>query len=154
MGALLEVYRRCEDFLALGPAPHASEEMIRGDLAASAAAGGVFCGVFDGTGDMLGVVDFAMYGHGSHRDEAHLSLLMLARPYRGRALGAQVVRAVEAEIWRDARVKTIAAEVQVNNPAAIRFWERQGYRIVGGPEVGPDGTTVYHLCKQRESEEL
>ena len=164
MGALLAVYRQCEDFLALGPAPHASEEMIRGDLAASVAEGGVFCGIFvgatdigatdDGAGEMLGVVDFAVHGHGGDRAEAHLALLMLARPHRGRGLGAQVVRAVEAEIWRDAQVKAIAAEVQVNNPAAIRFWGRQGYQVVGGPERVPDGTTVYHLRKQRESEDL
>lgn len=153
MDALLAVYRACEDFLALGPTPHASEAMIRGDLLASAAEGGRFCGVFNPAGDLLGVVDFAAHGHRGDRAEAHLALLMLASPHRGLGLGARVVQAVEHEIWHDAAVKVIAAEVQVNNPRALRFWERMGYRAVGGPELEPDGTTVYHLLRHRQPED-
>jgi ribosomal protein S18 acetylase RimI-like enzyme len=154
MDALLALYRQCEDFLALGPVAHASAEMIRGDLAASASAGGVFCGIFDVTDAMLGVADFATQGYNGKRAEAHLALLMLAKPYRGCGLGSKIVRAIETEIWRDEQIEAIAAEVQVNNPAAIRFWRRQRYEIVGGPELVPDGTTVYHLRKQRASEGL
>jgi hypothetical protein len=55
--ALLDVYRQCEDFLALGPNPTASAEMIAGDLALSQGQGGIFYGVYDPAGQMIGVVD-------------------------------------------------------------------------------------------------
>ena len=41
--AVLEVYRQCEDFLALGPVPTASLEMVQSDLEHSKEEGGVFC---------------------------------------------------------------------------------------------------------------
>src|SRR5512143_3408157 len=44
--ALLEVYRQCEDFLALGPDPHASPEMVEKDRALSRQEGGIYCGIF------------------------------------------------------------------------------------------------------------
>ncbi len=146
--ALLEAYRQCEDFLALGPQPHASAEMIRADLALSRAAGGLFCGIFDPAGAMLGVVDFVPAGYEGHPAHGFIELLMIAQPQRGRGLGARVLRAVEAEIGRPPQVTAILAGVQVNNPAAIRFWDRMGYKIVGGPELQPDGTTVWYLRKE------
>ncbi|MCX6028632.1 MAG: N-acetyltransferase [Chloroflexi bacterium] len=146
--ALLEVYRQCGDFLALGPQPHASAEMIRADLALSSAAGGLFCGIFDPAGAMLGVVDFVPAGHEGHPAHGFIELLMIAQPHRGRGLGAGVIRAVEAEISRAPQVTAILAGVQVNNPAAIRFWDRMGYKIVGGPELFLDGTTAWSLRKE------
>ena len=50
----LEVYRRCEDFLALGPEPKASLEMVLADLEISRQEGGCFCGIYGPTGNMLG----------------------------------------------------------------------------------------------------
>ncbi len=44
--AVLEVYRQSEDFLALGPDPHASPEMVAKDRELSRQEGGVFCGIF------------------------------------------------------------------------------------------------------------
>jgi hypothetical protein len=35
----------------------------------------------------------------------------------------------------------------VNNPLAVQFWQRMGYRIVGGPTLMPDQTTVFDLRK-------
>ncbi|MBI5958514.1 MAG: hypothetical protein HY866_07265, partial [Chloroflexi bacterium] len=54
---VLEVYRPCEDFLALGPQPKASMVMVEADLRLSADNGGIFCGIYDPGGVMLGVVD-------------------------------------------------------------------------------------------------
>jgi hypothetical protein len=51
---ILEVYRRCEDFLALGPEPKASLEMVLADLEISRQEGGCFCGIYGPTGNMLG----------------------------------------------------------------------------------------------------
>jgi ribosomal protein S18 acetylase RimI-like enzyme len=141
--ALLEVYRQCEDFLALGPNPRASLEMVDADLALSRSNGGVFCGIFDPQGTLIGVLDAVHAGYeGPH---AFIELLMIAAPYRSSGLGAEVVRAFEATI--PPGVTAILAGVQVNNPGAIRFWERMGYQRVGEAELQPDGTTAYPLRK-------
>jgi ribosomal protein S18 acetylase RimI-like enzyme len=58
-----------------------------------------------------------------------------------------VAEAVEQEIKKNPSITKIIAGVQVNNPGALRFWQRQGYQITGGPERMPDQTTVYHLRK-------
>lgn len=154
---ILEVYRQCEDFLALGPQPQASLQMVLDDLMHSAAEGGQFCGIWNPRGKiacgkiatvrMVGVVDYVPEMHRGQPGQAFISLLMIARPYRSQGLGALVVRRVEAEVTRNGRVEAILSAVQTNNPGAIRFWERQGYRVAGGPETNPDGTTVFHLRK-------
>jgi len=73
--------------------------------------------------------------------------MMIAAPFRSRGLGADVGQAVEEWITVNGCVRTIQAGVQVNNPGALRFWQRMGYNIVSGAENMPDGTTVYHMEK-------
>ena len=151
--AILEVYRQCEDFLALGPVPYASLPMVLKDLEISRDAGGIFCGIYDLTGQMMGIVDYVPAGFEGNPRYAFLELLMIAAPYRGHGLGAEVVSLVEAEIARNSAIEAILSGVQVNNPAAIRFWQRRGYQIVGEPQLFPDQTTAYPLQKKihRES---
>ena len=98
LDAVLEVYRQCEDFLALGPVPHASLEMVRADIELSERQGGVFCGIYDGQGTMTGVVDIVRRGWEGNARHAFLSLLMIAAPYRGQGVGRAVVEWVEDEI--------------------------------------------------------
>jgi ribosomal protein S18 acetylase RimI-like enzyme len=147
LAALLKVYRQCEDFLALGPQPHASLAMVQADLRLSAAEGGLYCGIFDAGGALAGVVDVVLSGFEGDAQRAFLSLLMIAPPWRGQGLGAEVLRLVEAEIAKDPCVTVIDSGVQVNNPTAIRFWQHMGYHITGGPDLLPDQTTVFHLRK-------
>lgn len=153
LDAVLEVYRQCEDFLALGPVPKASMEMVLADLALSKKEGGTFCGIYARSTDpstpeqMLGIVDFLPTGFEHDPRCADLALLMIAAPYRDQGLGAAVVQAVEAEICRVGRAREIHSGVQVNNPGGIRFWQRMGYIIVTGAELMPDGTTAYQLRK-------
>ncbi|MBN1372747.1 MAG: GNAT family N-acetyltransferase [Anaerolineaceae bacterium] len=146
--AILEVYRQCEDFLALGPVAVASPEMVQADLYLSQEEGCTFCGIYDRvTGEMMGIVDFSNSGFESDPTLAFLSLLMIAAPFRGHGLGEAVVQAVESEIRRVGRARAIESGVQVNNPGGVHFWQRMGYRIVSGPTLMPDGTTVYRLWK-------
>jgi len=153
--AILEVYRQCEDFLALGPVPTASLAMVLADLALSRQHSRVFCGIYeaqpDGLGPMVGVLDVVLGGAEGRPECADLALLMIAAPHRHHGLGRKVVALVEEAIRRDPSITTILSGVQVNNPPAIRFWTRNGYRIVGGPELMPDQTTVYHLRKDVEA---
>jgi ribosomal protein S18 acetylase RimI-like enzyme len=145
---ILEVYRLCEDFLALGPVATASLAMVQADLALSHEAEGLFCGIYRRSDHrMMGVVDFVPAGWQGDPASAYLELLMIAAPYRAQGLGAEVVQVVEAELVRAAKIKVIHAGVQVNNLGAVRFWQRMGYKLVSEAELMPDGTTCYALQK-------
>jgi ribosomal protein S18 acetylase RimI-like enzyme len=145
---VLEVYRQCEDFLALGPQPKASMEMVQADFRRSVEENGSFYGLYDiYQGKMIGVVDFVMRGFEGRVDQAFLSLLMIAAPYRSRGIGSEVVGWVETQVASQPDITSILAGVQINNPAAIRFWERMGYTKIRGPEVLPDTTAVFTFRK-------
>jgi ribosomal protein S18 acetylase RimI-like enzyme len=148
LDTILDVYRQCEDFLALGPVPTASMEMVLQDIEISRREGGIFCGIYDATdGKMIGVVDYVPGNFEGDPHQAFLSLLMIAAPFRQQGVGKAVVEAIEDEIKTDAQVTAILAGVQVNNPQAARFWQKRGYRIVSGPTLMPDQTTVFGLRK-------
>jgi ribosomal protein S18 acetylase RimI-like enzyme len=133
LDAVLEVYHQCEDFLALGPVATASMEMVLKDIEISNNEGGTFCGIFTADGKMIGVVDYVLNNYQGNPQTAFLSLLMIASPFRDQGIGKAVVDTVENEIKKDAWVTVIFSGVQVNNPQAIRFWQRNGYRIVSEP---------------------
>jgi ribosomal protein S18 acetylase RimI-like enzyme len=149
MAALLEVYRACEDFLALGPVAVASTEMVLIDLEISRKEGGLFCGIYRlDSGKMIGVVDFVREGWEGNPNCAFLALLMIAAPERSHGIGAEVVRLVEEELFRSGQVDHIASGVQVNNPGGIRFWRAMGFEIVSEAEQMADGTVAFKLLKK------
>jgi hypothetical protein len=80
--AVLGVYRQCEDFLALGPLPTASMEMVRKDIELSQQESGIFCGIFTMAGTMIGIVDYVPRNFEGNPQNAFLSLLMIAAPFR------------------------------------------------------------------------
>jgi ribosomal protein S18 acetylase RimI-like enzyme len=146
--AVLNVYRQCEDFLALGPVAVASMDMVRADLDLSRNEGCTYCLIrAAASGEVLGIIDFSTGGFQGDPEVADLSLLMISAPHRRKRLGEAVVRAVEEQIRGDGRARGIESGVQVNNPDGIRFWQRMGYQIVSGPRDMPDGTTAYRLWK-------
>ena len=145
---VLEIYRQCEDFLALGPVPTASLEMVKADLRLSEREGGIFCVILARQGgEMLGIVDFVLSGWEGNPRAAFLSLLMIAAPQRSRGRGAEVVGLIESLIAQNGQIEAIHSGVQVNNPGGIRFWQRMGYRIVSEARDMGDGTTAYQLQK-------
>ena len=143
--ALLALYVACEDFLALGPQPRASLDMVLADLAASRQANGRYEGIFVG-GALVGVVDYVLAGHEGEPGHAYLALLMLAPAWRRRGLGAAVTRYVEAMAAAGGATH-VCLGAQVNNPMAVRFWQRLGYAIYAGPVAFADGTTAWQLRK-------
>ena len=147
--AILEVYRQCEDFLALGPQPKASLEMVLKDIKEARVEGGIFRGIYT-YGRMVGVVSYVLGNFEGKRQNAFISLLMIAAPCRGKGIGTEIVQRIEKEILMNPGIKTILLGVQVNNPNAIRFWQRNGYCIFGGPELRPDKTTVFRLRQNRK----
>jgi ribosomal protein S18 acetylase RimI-like enzyme len=147
LGVVLDVYRRCEDFLALGPEPAASMEMVAKDIASSQREGGVFCGVFSVSGEMIGVVDFMPSGFEGDLHIAFISLLMIAPSHRNQGLGGRIVELIENKIKKNAQVTTILTAVQVNNTEGLRFWQKNGYCVVGKPELQPDQTATFRMRK-------
>jgi ribosomal protein S18 acetylase RimI-like enzyme len=145
--AVLDVYEQCQDFLALGPVATASMQMVLKDIELSRGEGGVFCAVHTAGEKMIGVVDFVPNNYQGNPNHAYLSLLMIAAPFRSQGIGKTILEAVENEIRKDAQVTTLLLGVQVNNPQALRFWQRNGCRIIGGPKLLPDQTIVYDLQK-------
>ena len=147
LDAVLRVYRQCEDFLSLGPVPTASMEMVCTDLEHSRQQGGIFCGIYRLDGTLVGIVDYVPCDFEGDLHSASLSLLMIDKTFRSRGIGSAVVAAIEAELRRNTQIQTIFSGVQVNNPQAIQFWQGQGYRIISGPTLMPDQTTVFGLRK-------
>jgi ribosomal protein S18 acetylase RimI-like enzyme len=148
LDAVLDVYRQCEDFLALGPEPTASMTMVLKDIEISHREGGVFCGIYTEDGRMIGVVDFVPGNFEGDPHIAFLSLLMIAPSFRKQGIGRTIVELIENQIRKDAQVTAILSAVQVNSPQALQFWQKNGYRIVGGPELQPDQTTTFRLQKE------
>jgi ribosomal protein S18 acetylase RimI-like enzyme len=147
MEAVLEVYQQCEDFLALGPVATASMKMVLKDLEISLGMGGIFCGIHNEDGIMIGVVDYVLNNYEGDLQAGYLSLLMLAESFRKHGIGKTVLDAIENEIRKDVQVTKILLGVQVNNPQALQFWQRNGYRITGGSKLMPDTTTVFDMQK-------
>jgi ribosomal protein S18 acetylase RimI-like enzyme len=152
LGATLNVYQQCEDFLALGPVSTASIEMVLKDLEISKAEGGVFCGIYHSGGEMIGVIDYVPSNYKGNPSHAFLELLMIAASFRSQGIGKAVVATVEHEIWKNGQVTVIFSGVQVNNPRAIRFWQGNGYRIISEPKFYPDQTTAVDLRKDLPKE--
>jgi ribosomal protein S18 acetylase RimI-like enzyme len=144
---VFQIYHQCEDFLALGPTPNASFEMVVNDFNHSKEVGGIFCAIYNTDGSIVGVLDFIPGGYAGDLQSAYLELLIIAQPYRSLGLGSQVVEHIEAFIRKDPQVKNIRAHVQENNPRATAFWQRLGYLVMGGVEDRPDGTRVLPLQK-------
>lgn len=147
LSPVFDVYRQCEDFLALGPEPKASIKMVRADFEHSKGKNGLYCGVFDVKENIVGIVDFIPHSFGSSGENAFITLVMIAGPYRNKGLGTKIVKAVEKFIACYPQNRAILSAVQTNNGKAVKFWTALGYRIVGEPETRPDNTVVYNLRK-------
>lgn len=142
--AVLSVYKQCEDFLSLGPVPKASREMVASDITHSAAAQGLYCVIEDLNGQTVGVVDFSCE---AARGTAVLWLLMISARHRRKGYGTAIAAALESYLRDTYGVRTIESGVQVNNPMAIRFWSRCGYKIGTVPRSQADGTVAYDMTR-------
>jgi ribosomal protein S18 acetylase RimI-like enzyme len=148
MDAILEVYRQCEDFLALGPEPQASVAMVLRDLQTSKEQGGLYCGIYTRDGQIVGVLEYVPHTFKGNPSCAFVELLMIARPFRGKGLGRDVVHWLEGTVCLNPRVTTILTAVQLNNSAALGFWQRNGFAILSEAALQDDGTTTVVLRKE------
>jgi len=145
LSQVLSVYQQCEDFLALGPVSKASMDMVKADIDHSKEENGLFCGIFDLKDNLIGIIDFVPSMFEGKPENAFISLIMVAKPYRNKGLGRKVTEAVINKIKEDPQVRVVLSAVQTNNEQAIKFWESLGFHIIGDPEPRPDKTVVYRL---------
>ena len=130
--AAAEVYLKSRHFL-LDISGEAEEElglpMVFKEAADSQAHGAVFAGIrLKKTGHMVGVAVYEPSGHEGNSGMAWLALLMIAEPYHRQGYGTEACLLLEEAIFADSRVNTIRLAVLVNNPDALSFWRRMGYR--------------------------
>lgn len=75
-----------------------------------------------------GLVGFGIMQYGD--EVAHLALLAVRPPYRKRGLGSRLMAWLESPA-RVAGIGCIRLEARADNPEAIGFYERRGYRHSG-----------------------
>ncbi len=97
---------------------------------------------------MIGVIDTVPENFSGLAGVSFIALLMIAKPHRGHGLGEKVVKMLEIDFTRNHGCKIMRLGVMTNNPGALRFWERLGYRIYKGPVLQPDKTLVVYLQKK------
>ncbi|MCJ7782806.1 MAG: GNAT family N-acetyltransferase [Desulfobacterales bacterium] len=121
--------------------------MVLKDIEISRGEGGLFCGVYAADGRMIGVVSLVPNNFKGDPHVAFFSLLVIAGSFRKQGIGTRIVELIENQIRKNAQVTAILSAVQVNNPIGLQFWQKNGYRIIGGPEEQPDQTTTFRLQK-------
>ncbi len=146
---ILNVYKECEDFLALGPIPKASLEMVFDDIKSSQSQKGIFSGIIV-DGQMVGVIDYIPSKFEGNPDLAFVSLIMIKKPFRGQGIGKYILSSIENLIRENSHVRRIRTASQINNPRSINFWQRNGFKNVSPPQLQPDGTTTIYLEKNLE----
>ncbi|MDO9391744.1 MAG: GNAT family N-acetyltransferase [bacterium] len=122
-------------------------DMVKADIDHSKKENGLFCGIFDLKETMVGIIDFVPSMFEGKPENAFISLIMVAKPYRNKGLGRKATEVVISKIKEDPQVRVVLSAVQTNNERAIKYWESLGFDIIGGPELRPDKTVVYQLSK-------
>jgi ribosomal protein S18 acetylase RimI-like enzyme len=139
----LEVYKQVENFLSLGPIPTASMKMVIADIAHSREEKGIYCGIWNHSGNQIGILDFSI---GTGKD-ATLSLLMISKQYQNQGNGRRIVQNLESYLKEKYGVEAIHSGVQVNNEGGITFWKKMGFIISNRPRNMGDGTVAYEMTK-------
>ena len=79
--------------------------------------------------EMVGIVDFRV--NWPRESTAHLGLLLVAEPFQRQGIGAQTLKLLEPWFANSAGIATIRLGVEQFNPAALLFFQRQGYTLTG-----------------------
>lgn len=70
---------------------------------------------------------------------------------RNRGYGAAMMRQAIARCWADPAAHTIVIDPLVSNTAAIRFYERMGFQVIGPRRFGLDDCLVMALRRDRDA---
>jgi aminoglycoside 6'-N-acetyltransferase len=104
------------------------------------------------------VVGYIQWHEEDDPDYRHAGIdVYLSTPWHGRGLGADAVRTVAAHLIDDRGHHRLTIDPAVDNAAAIRAYEKVGFRPVGVMrryERGPDGTWHDNLLMDLLADEL
>lgn len=130
--ALQSLLECCRDFLELtheAPRPDAAHEFLENLPDGKTLEDKFVFGLYeDGTKELVGVIDIVR--NWPTRDEWIIGTFLLEPTRRNTGLGARVHRDLEQWV-RGQGATGLRLVVQVQNPAGLRFWQRQGYTITG-----------------------
>ena len=142
-----DLYVRCTAFVELvegrPPASHDGLDLLQAKPPGVKDEDKLVFGLFE-AGQMIGALD-VLRGY-PEPDIWYLGLLMLSPETRNRGLGAQVYAATRS--WVEANGgKAVRLIVQAQNDAALRFWERQGFVVIGATtqETGEHTNEVFRM---------
>lgn len=141
---VLNVYKNCEDFLALGPVPNASMNMVVADINHSRDENGIYCGIWDNSNTMIGIIDFIP---NTDQHTSFLSLLMISKEYRNIGVGTVVETLLESHLKNNYQTSVLRSGVQINNQIGIRFWGKCGFIISEDAQDLDDGTIAFQMYK-------
>ena len=79
--------------------------------------------------EMVGIVDFRV--NWPRESTAHLGMLMVAEPFQRQGIGAQTLKLLEPWFANSAGITTIRLGVEQFNPAALLFFQQQGFTLTG-----------------------
>lgn len=68
-----------------------------------------------------------------------LHQLVVARAAKGRGVATELLAAVKAQ------ARTLALDVNQDNPRAVRFYLREGFRRIGSGRNGASGLATWHM---------
>ncbi len=129
------VYRESRRFrvdISSYPPESPGPELVAKEAADAREHGALFCGLrLKKSRQMVGV---AVYEPSNYRGDpacAWIALLMIAEPCQGRGYGTEAAQHIEDAIFSAPGVQAIKLGVLSNNPAALAFWRRMGYREAG-----------------------
>jgi ribosomal protein S18 acetylase RimI-like enzyme len=97
-----------------------------------------------GTGNRI--VGFCISAH--RGAEGYVITMDIIEEYRRRKIGSALLREVERRL-ANAGVRWVGLETATDNPAAVAFWQKHGYRARGVRKgYYPRGRDAYSMAKQ------
>jgi ribosomal protein S18 acetylase RimI-like enzyme len=138
-GAIQDLYVRCTAFVELvegrPPTSREGQDLLHAKPPGVKDEDKLVFGIFD-DGRMVGALDI-LRGY-PDPETWYLGLLMLSPDTRNHGLGGQAYEAVRRWVGANGG-KAVRLVVQAQNNAALRFWERQGFVVIGTATSGEGG---------------
>jgi RimJ/RimL family protein N-acetyltransferase len=131
----VEVYRNSLHYLVelSSEAPESAglEMLTREASDARVYSGIVVCIRLRGNQQMVGVASYVPSGYNGQPSHAWIALLMIAEKFHYQGYGTEAYQLIEETISSNTKVLSIGLGVLANNPVALRFWQKMGYRTTG-----------------------
>lgn len=124
-------------------------ELVAKEAAEAKSHGAIYAALRLGnTREMVGIATYEPSGHGGQPSQAWLALVMIAEKFQRRGYGAEACRLIEENIRSNNAVQIIGLGVLSNNPVALDFWQKMGYRTTGNRKQDDLGHEIMLMEKR------